>query len=184
MVKKEVDSTTGCRFLSWHILDAKAVLGVYVITRKHIINYRYPLTCAPILEFQFTLKCGHVLERVVSQKWRGRLILNVKWSFNSMLSKIWDSSIFIQLIYIEVLQKTEPRAGFRNHNSCREHEHPFKHWVYMEDDLLWPWPGLKCVRMFPFWQAVRDGTAAWGEVSGSLFGGGDWADQTSTWKGI
>lgn len=124
----------------------------------------------------------HTLERVVSWKRRGRLISNVKWNFNSTLSKIWDSSIFIRLIYVEVLQKTEPRFGFRSHNSCCEPEHPFKHWVYIEDDLLWPWPGLKCVRMFPFWQAVRDGTAAWGEVSGSLFGGGDWADQTSTWK--
>lgn len=55
VVKEEVDSTAGSRFLSWHILDAKAVLRVYIITPKHIINYRCPPTCTRIQEVQFTL---------------------------------------------------------------------------------------------------------------------------------
>lgn len=38
--------------------------------------------------------------------------------------------------------------------------------------------------MFLSWRAVKDGPAAWGGVSGSPFGGGDWAAQTSTYKKI
>lgn len=60
--------------------------------------------------------------------------------------------------------------------------HSSKQWLCVWAGVLQPWPGLKCIRMFLSWRAVKGGRAAWGGVFGSRFGGADWADRTSTWR--
>lgn len=178
VVEKEVDSTAGSWFQSWHILDAKAVLEVYVITPKHIINYRYPLTCARIQELQFTLNVA-----MYSRRW---LVKNEEGDWFQMSSGFLTATCQRSLIhpsstYLFTYECPTKHSHVMASAAIILPTHSHLNTEHLEGGLLWPWPGLKSVHMFPSWQAVRDGTAAWGEVSGSLFGGGGWADQTSTW---
>lgn len=103
VVEEEVDSTAESRFLSWHILDAKTVLGVQVIRPKRIINDHHPLTCALIHVWNL-FKCSHILEMV--------LVTNEKEDWLQMSREALTAhcqKILIHLVhctYLHIPQKT------------------------------------------------------------------------------
>lgn len=73
---------------------------MYVITPKHIINYRHLLTCAGTKGFKFTFKCSHVLEwckKKKEKRKKGGLVSNVRRDFSSVQAEIRDSSPFMPL---------------------------------------------------------------------------------------